>query len=225
MLFSQFEEVLPHWFDSNGGVTNSEVEEFQKIRQLSSNIEGWLSEEQGVALYQLARCQIPGEVLEIGSFCGKSTIFLALGCKQSGTIVHAIDPHKAISEGGKEQYAQDFSPRSKGTLKDFEDNLKKSGLESFVKPMICTSEEARYKLPPLTLKLLFIDGSHDYLDVVLDYYLWHEQVVPGGYLVFHDSNFESVNLMIQRHVNQERYSLEGVIGEGAWGMTIWRCQS
>jgi len=222
MLFSHFNEALPHWFNSNGGVVGFDAEEFQSIRQLSSTVEGWLSEEQGIALYQLARCSISGEVLEIGSFCGKSTLFLALGCKQSGTFVHAVDPHKPISEGGKEQYAPDLSPRSQGTLKDFQYNLKRSGLESFVNLMVCTSEEARYQLGSVTLKLLFVDGSHDYLDVVLDYYLWHNQVALGGYLVFHDSNFEGVNLMLQRHLDRQGYSLQGVIGQGAWAMTIWQ---
>jgi len=110
MLFSQFSEELPSWFDSSGGAIGCDVEEFESICQFSSTVEGWLSEAQGIALYQLARRSISGEVLEIGSFCGKSTLFLVLGYKQSGTVVRAVDPHKAISEGGKEQYAPDFSP-------------------------------------------------------------------------------------------------------------------
>lgn len=220
--FSEFQQAVPHWFDFNGGVVGSDVKELKIIRQLSSTVEGWLSEEQGIALYQLAHNFIPGEVLEIGSFCGKSTLFIALGCKQSGTVAYAVDPHKAISEGGKEQYAQNFSPRTKGTWEDFQYNIKKSGLEAFVKPIVCTSEEARSQLGSQKLKLLFIDGSHDYLDVLLDYYLWHNFVVPGGYIVFHDSNFEEVNLMLQKHVDLERYSLQGVVGNGGSAMTIWK---
>ena len=220
--FLEFNETLPHWFNFNGGVVDSDLKELQTIRQFSSTVEGWLSEEQGIALYQLARNSLPGEVLEIGSFCGKSTMFIALGCKQSGTVAYAVDPHKAISEGGKEQYSQNFSPRTKGTFEDFQSNIRKSGLVAFVNPIVCTSEEARSQLGSRNLKLLFIDGSHDYLDVLLDYYLWHDQVVPGGYIVFHDSNFEDVNLMLQKHLDLKRYSLQGVIGKGGSAMTIWQ---
>lgn len=87
---------------------------------------------------------------------------------------------------------------------------------------MATSEEARKQLTELWLKMLFIDGSHDYLDVVLDYYMWHEMIVPGGYLVFHDSNFESVNEVIHGHLDRQRYIHEGTIGKGGWAMTVWR---
>jgi MMP 1-O-methyltransferase len=222
--FQPFHETFPDWFDPQGGAIGGDAEELQAVCKLTDGVEGWLQQNQGVSLYQLARRPIPGVALEIGSFCGKSTIFTALGCKQSGTVIYAVDPHKAISEGGKEQYNQDLTLRAKGTFEDFTHNIKQSGLEDYVKPIVLPSEEARYQVEPLNLKLLFIDGSHAYMDVLLDYYLWHDMVVPGGYLVFDDSNFKTVNLMIQRHVDRKRYSYQGSIGTHGKSMTLW-CRS
>jgi predicted O-methyltransferase YrrM len=221
MTRTQFVEALPWWWRADGGVDGGSAADLQVIRALAERTEGWLSDAQGVALFQLARRPSSGEVLEIGSFCGKATLFLALGCKQGGSVTHAVDPHKAISDGGKEQYAQNFEPRVRGTLQDFQDTLDSSGLRALVDVHISTSEEARRRLREQMFKLVFIDGSHDYLDVLLDYYMWKDAILPGGYLVFHDSNFDSVAQVIADHLDHKRFRADGIIGNGGWAMTMW----
>ncbi|HEV2860597.1 MAG TPA: class I SAM-dependent methyltransferase [Pyrinomonadaceae bacterium] len=217
-----FKEELPSWYSTDGGGRGDEAQELNRVTHFAQSIQGWLGDSQGLALYQMARAPVAGGVLEIGTFCGKSTSFIALGCKHSGAAFCTVDPHKTLSVGGKEQYGPDFQPYEGDSLRELRGTLERTGLGDYVTVLIATSREARRHLNGLRLKLLFIDGSHDYEDVVSDYRLWHKMVVVGGRLVFHDSNFESVNRAIQSEVDRDRYVHEGTVGDGGWAMTIWR---
>jgi len=217
-----FEEHLPGWYSPEGGCHGHEATELQAITHSAKSVTGWLSDSQGLALYQMARSSVAGGVLEIGSFCGKSTLFIALGCKHSDAAFYAVDPHKPIAAGGKWQFGYDFQPFTGSSLDELRETLDSCNLAAHVTLLIATSEEARRQVTDQPLKLLFIDGSHDYADVLLDYQLWHEMIVKGGRLVFHDSNFESVNQAIHANLDRDRYVHEGTVGEGGWAMTVWQ---
>jgi hypothetical protein len=217
-----FEEKLPAWYSREGGCHGHEAKELQAVAHFAKSVTGWLGDSQGLALYQMARSSVAGSVLEIGSFCGKSTLFIALGCKHSDTAFYAVDPHKRISEGGKEQWGLNFQPFTGNSLGELRETLDSCNLAAYVTLLIATSEDARRQFTVQPLKLLFIDGSHDYADVRLDYELWHEMIVNGGRLVFHDSNFEGVNQAIQANVDRDRYVHEGTVGEGRWAMSVWQ---
>jgi hypothetical protein len=217
-----FEQKLPTWYSPDGGCHRHEAKELQAVTHFAKSVEGWLSDSQGLALYQMARWSVAGGVLEIGSFCGKSTLFIALGCKHSDAAFYAVDPHKPMSEGGKEQFGPNFQPFIGSSLGELRKTLDSCNLAAYVTLLIATSEEARRQFTALPLKLLFIDGNHDYADVLLDYDLWHEMIVMGGRLVFHDSNFEGVNQTIHANLDRNRYIHEGTVGEGGWAMTVWR---
>jgi len=217
-----FEEHLPGWYSPEGGCHGHEATELQAITHSAKSVTGWLSDSQGLALYQMARSSVAGGVLEIGSFCGKSTLFIALGCKHSDAAFYAVDPHKPIAAGGKWQFGYDFQPFTGSSLDELRETLDSCNLAARVTLLIATSEEARRQVTDQPLKLLFIDGSHDYADVLLDYQLWHEMIVKGGRLVFHDSNFESVNQAIHANLVRDRYVHEGTVGEGGWAMTVWQ---
>lgn len=90
-----FDEWLPAWYSPDANIREEELEEINKIHSCAQSVMGWLSKSQGTALYQLARRRLPADVLEIGSLCGKPTIFIALGCKHSGSTLYAIDPPQA----------------------------------------------------------------------------------------------------------------------------------
>lgn len=216
-----FDEDLPDWYTRSRVADPTLDSELASLKVFARSINGWLSEAQGMALYCLAARSIAGDVLEVGSFCGKSTVFLALGCKHTTARVVAVDPHKAIAEGGKEQYGPDFQPRLTGTWEEFSSNVRRSGLGEYVEPFVGTSQEAREVYSSLRLKLLFIDGSHDFPDVLLDYSMWNDMIVPGGYLAFHDSNFEGVNRVLHQHLDRVRYRYDGTIDRGGWAMTLW----
>lgn len=217
-----FAEQLPYWWNRDGGVEGAEAKELEAVRVLAERTEGWLSDQQGLALFQLARRPLPDPVLEIGSFCGKSTIFQALGCKMSGSLLHAVDPHKSIFEGGKEQYAQDLTPRVEGSLSAFQSTIGLSGLGPWIVTHVTTSANAWNELKDQRFKLVFIDGSHDYDDIKFDCSTWMSSVRTGGYLVFHDSNFDSVGRVISSYIDGALFHLEGVVGNGRSAMTLWR---
>jgi predicted O-methyltransferase YrrM len=217
-----FEEKLPAWYAPDGGSHESEAPELQAVTRFAKSVPGWLGDSQGLALYQMARLTVAGGVLEIGSFCGKSTLFIALGCKHSDAAFYAVDPHKPMSKGGKWQFGADFQPFRGNSLWELRKTLHSCDLAAYVTLLIATSEEARREFTDQPLKLLFIDGSHDYADVRLDYELWQEMIIKGGRLVFHDSNFEGVNQTIQANLDRNRYVHEGTVGSGRWAMTVWQ---
>ena len=217
-----FEEELPAWYSPKGGCHGDEATELHAVAELAKSVEGWLDDSQGIALYQMARSSVAGAVLEIGSFCGKSTLFIALGCKHSGAAFYAVDPHQRMSEGGKEQFGLNYRPFTGNSLEELRKTLGSCNLAAYVTLLVATSKEARPQFTVQPLKLLFVDGSHDYDDVRLDYELWHEMIVTGGRLVLHDSNFEGVNQTIQAHLDHDRYVHEGTVGKGRSAMTVWQ---
>ena len=80
-----FEQRLPDWFSPEGGCDGDEAKELQAVAHFAKSVTGWLSESQGLALYQMARWPMSGGVLEIGSFCGKSTLFICIASKIENT--------------------------------------------------------------------------------------------------------------------------------------------
>jgi predicted O-methyltransferase YrrM len=134
-------------------------------------VPGWLTDEEGEALYELARaCTGRGAIVEIGSFKGKSTICLALGSQAGASVpVHAIDPH------------QERFP-------EFEANVARAGIAELVRPIPSLSQAAadRFEEP---IELLFVDGSHEYALVLEDFEKWVPKVVDGGWVAFHDTTW------------------------------------
>jgi hypothetical protein len=213
-----YHEQLPKWFRENDGPKGPEL---LTVDVIAMQTMGWLTQPQGHALYQVASRKVAGDIVEIGSFHGRSTLFIALGAKHSNSKFYAIDPHKSIPEGGKEQFAPDKTPCEKGSYEGFCRTLEKAHLTQWVMAVVGTSVDVRPLLGNLKLKLLFIDGSHDFTDILLDYLLWSPLIVPHGYLVLHDSNFPTVSRVTDQYLDRARYTFIGTIGDGAMAMTIW----
>ncbi len=137
------------------------------------DVPGWLSQEEGEALYDLAAaCTGRGVIVEIGSFKGRSTVCLALGSKAgNGVPVYAIDPGH-----GWKRFAE------------FRANLARAGVEELVRPIAAASADAFPDFPEPSIELLFIDGSHRYDLVDLDFHLWTRKLVDGGMLAMHDTH-------------------------------------
>src|SRR5712691_13572252 len=84
-----------------GHVTNSQVADSspggfeQTVKPLIADVPGWLTDEEGEALYDLARaCTGKGVIVEIGSWVGKSTICLGRGSLAGASVpIYAVDPH------------------------------------------------------------------------------------------------------------------------------------
>lgn len=153
----------------------------EETKKLANKIEGWLSDREGETLYNLAmNCKGKGVIVEIGSWKGKSTIWIGNGSKNGKKIkVYAIDPHKGSSEHQKEN-------KKIWTFEEFKNNIKKAKLDDIIVPLVKTSEEAakNFNKP---VEFIFIDGAHEYEFVKLDFDLWFPKVVNGGIIAFHDT--------------------------------------
>jgi MMP 1-O-methyltransferase len=162
-----------------------------KFRQAAAAARGFMPPEEGVALHdtaaQYARL---GPVAEIGTYCGKSTIYLAAGASQAGQVVVTVDHHRGSEEiqPGWEHHDPELVDPASGrmdSLPFFRANLAASGLEEQVIAVIGRSAQVS-RLWQTPLGMLFIDGGHSEVHVVTDYEGWAPWVAQGGALAFHD---------------------------------------
>jgi predicted O-methyltransferase YrrM len=152
---------------------------------------GFLEEVEGEHLYRLAlEAAKKGPCLEIGSYCGKSTVWIGTACRERGQALFAIDHHRGSEEQqpGEEYFDPAlFDPAASrvDTFCHFRDTLARAGLEDTVVPIVCCSElAARAWQTPLSF--VFIDGGHSPESVAADYRLWASHLLPGGCLALHD---------------------------------------
>ncbi len=158
---------------------------------LLNNVKGFLDRQEGNALYDIAiEASRRGPCLEIGSYCGKSTIYLGSACRKNNSILFSIDHHRGSEEQqpGEEYFdpeLYDRKTRRVDTFKEFRNTIEKAGLEDTVVPMVCRSELAA-RLWSTSLSLVFIDGGHSYAAAYTDYNAWAGHIMPNGYLMIHD---------------------------------------
>ena len=149
------------------------MSDFQtRVKPLIADVPGWLTDEEGEALYELARaCRGDGVIVEIGSWKGKSTVCLGRGSQDgAGVPVYAVDPHADHRYG------------------DFKTNIERAGIADLVRPIASLSQTAADGFDE-TIELLFVDGSHEYDLVLEDFEKWVPKVVDGGWVAFHDTTW------------------------------------
>jgi predicted O-methyltransferase YrrM len=161
-------------------------------------IKGFMPNHEGEALMSWARTFSKiGPLLEIGSFCGKSSIYLGLAAKEKNQVVFTIDHHKGSEEHQlNEEYFDpeiyDESLNSVNTFPLFLKNIRIFDLEDSVIPIVSSSARVA-KGWNKNLGMVFIDGSHSLESATLDYESWGSHIKNGGALVIHDI-FEDPNL-------------------------------
>jgi predicted O-methyltransferase YrrM len=154
-------------------------------------IKGFLDAKEGKALYGLALgASLRGPVLEIGGYCGKSTLYLGLACKKSNSILYSIDHHRGSEEQqpGQEFFDPELFDEREGkidTFRSFRKAIELSGLSDTVVPMVTTSAVAA-RMWSTPLSMVFIDGSHTYPAAFSDYVSWSPLLLSGGILAIHD---------------------------------------
>ncbi|MCF6287453.1 MAG: class I SAM-dependent methyltransferase, partial [Candidatus Hydrogenedentes bacterium] len=128
-----------------------------------------------------------GAIVEIGSFMGRSTCYLALGTQSTQREkVYAIDHFQGSPEHQRGADCEiEVLVKTGSTFPQFLQNIKKMGVEDYVHPIQAASREAaaEWNQP---IRLLFIDGDHSYEASKEDFELWERHVVPGGLIAFHD---------------------------------------
>ncbi len=149
------------------------------------SIEGWLEDDEAdllTAAAVRAVQELPADhvVVEVGSYCGRSTVVLAsvVQALRPAARVHAIDPHEGTVgalDRGLETGAS--------TFERFQANLAAAGVDRVVESIRKHSFEVPWEQP---ISLLLIDGLHDYYNVARDFWHFERWVGPGGYIAFHD---------------------------------------
>ena len=155
------------------------------------DIKGFLATDEAEALYHHALdASRHGAVLEIGSYCGKSTIYLGLACRQHSATVFALDHHRGSEEHQVDEYFHDPDLYDDGegvvdTFKEFRRNIRSAGLDDVVVPVVAGSEAAarQWQTP---LAMVFIDGGHSLDAALTDYRCWTAHLIRGGILAIHD---------------------------------------
>ena len=162
------------------------VFEFAQLAERMAGVEGWLSPVEGYLLYRLARDGAgQGAIVEIGSWMGRSTAWLAAGSKAAGREhVHAVDTFN----GGPMLKDLEVIRKEGTTYHRFAENLERLGLLDHVEPIVAESDAAAKRWTGGMIRLLFIDGDHSYSAVRQDFDLWSPHVVVGGQVVFDDAS-------------------------------------
>jgi predicted O-methyltransferase YrrM len=152
---------------------------------------GFMPEDEGRLLHRLARERLPhGPVLEIGSYCGKSAVWLGAAAREVGGTVFTVDHHRGSEENqvGWEHHDPALVDPGSGrmdTLPFFRRTISEAGLEEQVVAIVGASATvARHWRTPLSM--LFIDGGHGAEPAHSDYAAWAPWVQRGGLLVIHD---------------------------------------
>ncbi|MET0628185.1 MAG: class I SAM-dependent methyltransferase [Acidimicrobiia bacterium] len=152
---------------------------------------GFMPDDEGLALYEAGLVGgRSGPLLEIGTYCGKSALYLGAAARETGTVLYTVDHHRGSEENqaGWEHHDERLvDPRSgrMDTLPFFRRTIEDAGLEDAVVAVIGSSPvvAANWGTP---LGLVFVDGGHAFDVALADYEGWSRFLVPGGVLVFHD---------------------------------------
>jgi predicted O-methyltransferase YrrM len=162
----------------------------ERLRAIAEAAHGFMPPEEGLALHEaaLSGAEI-GPLVEVGSYCGKSTIYLGAAARQKHTVVFSIDHHRGSEEHQVgEEYHDPVLLDDEGrvdTLPEFRRTIARAGLEDSVVGVVAASAVvARSWATPLGL--VFIDGGHSAEAAEADYVGWARWVLPGGLLVIHD---------------------------------------
>ena len=155
------------------------------------DVKGFLSDKEAKKLQELfLNVHHLGAVLEIGTYCGKSTLNFAHVAKKINGLVFTVDHHTGSEEHqlGEEYHDEDlFDKRLNkfNTLPEFLKNIRSSNLGQFIIPVINKSSEASETFSEF-ISLLFIDGGHSTEAAFSDYNSWKDKICSGGLLVIHD---------------------------------------
>jgi len=155
------------------------------------SVKGFLHPDEGARLYELGQqAAALGPCLEVGSYCGKSTVYLGSGVRAGNGQLFALDHHRGseehqLGEGYHDPELFDAQINRMDSLPTFRRTLHDAELESHVIPIVATSAQlgAVWQIP---LGLVFIDGGHSFAAAETDLRAWMPHVLPGGYLAIHD---------------------------------------
>lgn len=163
-----------------------------RLRECALRARGFMPADEGDALFAaaLSAADVPGPMVEVGSYCGRSTVWLGAAARQTDKVLFAVDHHMGSEENqpGWEWHDAELVDARTGrmdTLPFFRATMIDAGLTDVVVTVVGDSPVvARSWTTPLSF--LFIDGGHGVEPATRDYENWTPHVAPGGILAIHD---------------------------------------
>jgi predicted O-methyltransferase YrrM len=158
---------------------------------LARAAKGFMPDDEGALLHRVALERLRhGPALEVGSYCGKSAVYLGAAARATGGTVFSVDHHRGSEENqvGWEYHDPSLADPVFGrldTLPAFRRTIAEAGLEDQVVAVVgrSTTVSAHWRTP---LSLLFVDGGHGVEPARADFRTWPRWVMPGGVLLVHD---------------------------------------
>ena len=154
------------------------------------NLKGFMPKHEGIALTKWSeKFSSIGPIMEIGSYCGKSAIYLSKGAILNDQLVYTIDHHFGSEEHQiKEEYFDsetfDYKNQRVNTLPLLIKNINKIQVKNIV-PIVSNSVDIASKWDA-KLGMVFIDGGHSFKAANNDYVSWSTKIKKNGALVIHD---------------------------------------
>jgi predicted O-methyltransferase YrrM len=158
--------------------------------EVAQAAKGFMPDDEGIALFEAGLIAAPrGPLLEIGSYCGKSAIYLGAAAKEADSVLYSVDHHRGSEENqpGEEFHDPDLldDEGRVDSLPWFRSTIEEAGLTKWVVGVVGVSKTvARTWATPLAL--LFIDGGHSQAAADSDLDLWAPKLMPEGLLAIHD---------------------------------------
>jgi len=162
-----------------------------ELRAFAEGARGFMPPDEGLALYQAAlSVAVDGAYLEVGSYCGKSAVYLGAAAQQRGRVLFGLDHHRGSEENqaGWEHHEPDLvdpATQKIDTLPHFRRVIHDAGLEDAVVAIVGDSPTVG-RVWDTPLALLFIDGGHGHDPAHRDYEIWVPHLVVGATLLIHD---------------------------------------
>ena len=163
----------------------------EPFRRAAAAAVGFMPEHEGLTLYEAAvKVASLGPLLEVGAYCGKSTIYLGAAARQADSTLFSLDHHRGSEEhqAGEEFHDERVVDSDTGlvdTLPHWRRTVAAAGLEATVVGIVGDSRTvaAHWNTP---LALVFVDGSHSTRAATSDYEDWAPRIMRRGLLVVHD---------------------------------------
>jgi predicted O-methyltransferase YrrM len=172
-------------------MSRTDASSTERLFALAEQVRGFLPADEGRALYDAAVRYLNGGVgVEIGTYCGKSTVLLGAAAQQTASVLYTIDHHHGSEEHqpGWDYHDASLVDEVTGlfdTLPTFRRTLDAAGLDDHVVAVVGKSPiVARAWRSPL--QFLFIDGGHTEAAAAQDFNGWARWVTADGALVIHD---------------------------------------
>ncbi|MDG2026359.1 MAG: class I SAM-dependent methyltransferase [Acidimicrobiales bacterium] len=162
-----------------------------KVREFAEAARGFMPPDEGLALHEAALAvDVDGPFLEVGSYCGKSGVYIGAAAQARGRVLFALDHHRGSEENqaGWEWHEPDLvdpAVDKMDTLPIFRRTIHDAGLEGSVVALVGDSPTVG-SVWATPLALLFIDGGHGHDPAHRDYEIWVPHVAIGGRLLIHD---------------------------------------